>query len=373
MSAQERHPEKILVRGLNWLGDAVIGTSALQRLRQAHPKAHICLLSHQKLGSLWQGQPFVNEVITFDNKANLWKTSRVLRQGHFDAAIAFPNSIRSALELWLAGIPKRIGYARPWRTLFLTDPLPPRREAVPMHKRSDSEIRRLAELGMATNTPIPTSAHHVHDYLQLVAALGASAEPLPPSIVVSDTEMEEVCRQFNIDADNSQPWFGLNPGAEYGPAKRWPASRFIAAAIELHRQTNCRWLLFGGPADVSVTQQIASEIQSATVNKSPLCLNLAGKTSLRQLAAALKLCRLLITNDTGPMHLAAAVGTPVIVPFGSTSSELTGPTFSLNAQIIKTTAPCAPCFRRTCPIDFRCMMQIEASAAVEAARRILGQ
>jgi len=374
MSTQARRSpsQKILVRGLNWLGDAVISTAALQRLRQAHPEAQITLLSHEKLAGLWLNQPFVDEVIRFTSNQGLWKTAKILGEVEFDVALAFPNSIRSALELWLARIPKRIGYARPWRTFFLTNPVPARSGAVPMHKRSDKEIRRLISGENSPQFLIPAAAHHVHDYLGLVAALGASPEPLPPCIVVTEAEQEQVHQQFGIDtSDLARPWFGLNPGAEYGPAKRWPADRFIATALELHKQTNCRWLLFGGNADVAATQHIADEIERGAGNSVPICLNLSGKTSLRQLSAALKTCRLLITNDTGPMHLASAVGTPVIVPFGSTSPELTGPTFAKNAQILKTTVPCSPCFRRVCPIDFRCLTQIEPQQVIEAAKRVL--
>lgn len=362
-------PPKILVRGLNWLGDAVISTAALQRLRQAYPEACITLLSHEKLADLWQHQPFVDDVIPFAPGQGIFKTARALRERQFDIGVAFPNSIRSALELWLARIPKRIGYARPWRTNFLTDPVPPRVGAVRMHKRSDKEIRRIIDGDFPPSSPPPAAAHHVHDYLQLVAALGASLEPMPPRIVVTQTELNQVQQAFGIDtADPTRPWFGLNPGAEYGPAKRWPTDHFIATAVQLHKQTNCRWLLFGGRADLAATQHIAAQIEQQTGR--PICVNLSGKTTLRQLSAALKTCRLLITNDTGPMHLAAAVGTPVIVPFGSTSPELTGPTLSPNAQIIKTNVPCAPCFRRICPIDFRCLTQIDPAQVVQAAQKI---
>ena len=145
--------------------------------------------------------------------------------------------------------------------------------------------------------------------------------------------------------------------------------RFAAAAVAIQKQTNCRWLIFGGAGDLASAEKVTTEIRYAGGPDG--VLNLAGKTSLRQLAAALKLCRLLLTNDTGPMHLAAAVGTPLIVPFGSTSPELTGPGFSQLVQIVRAPAPCAPCFRRECPIDLRCLNGIETAQVVEAAQRIL--
>src|SRR5271156_1286297 len=156
--------EKILLRGLNWLGDAVMSTPALLRLRQARPSAHITLLSPEKLAGLWQDQPFLDEVLAFSAAESVWQVSRRLRRENFSEALALPNSIRSALELWLAGIPRRVGIARPGRGFFLTRPLPPRPDAVPMHKRSDDEVRRLMARG-APPEKIPPAAHHVHNYL----------------------------------------------------------------------------------------------------------------------------------------------------------------------------------------------------------------
>src|SRR5439155_213010 len=155
---------------------------------------------------------------------------------------------------------------------------------------------------------------------------------------------------------------GLNPGAEYGPAKRWPAENFAAVAREVSRQVaHSVWLMFGSSNDWKLCDRIA-QLAGASV------VNLAGKTSLRELMALLKFCRLLLTNDSGPMHVAAALGTPVVVPFGSTSPELTGPGLPGDPHhyLLKAGAPCSPCFRRTCPIDFRCMTGITVSHVVEA-------
>jgi len=156
----------------------------------------------------------------------------------------------------------------------------------------------------------------------------------------------------------------LNPGAEYGPAKRWPVERFIAAAQEIQKQTNCVWLMSGGKGDIAIASQIASQLPSANFH----LLNLAGKTSLRELMSLLKLCRVLLTNDSGPMHVAAALGTPVVVPFGSTSPELTGPGLPGDPRhrLLKSDAPCSPCFLRDCPIDFRCLKGIAVERVVEA-------
>jgi heptosyltransferase-2 len=165
---------------------------------------------------------------------------------------------------------------------------------------------------------------------------------------------------------------GLNPGAEYGPAKRWPRERFVAAAVELQRRTNCHWWIFGGKTDEPLASGIAAEIVATKSGPPESVRCLAGQTSLRELCAALKACDLVLTNDTGPMHVAAAVGTPVVVPFGSTSPELTGPGLPGDPRhrLVKSSTPCSPCFRRECPIDFRCMNGISVQSVVEAAMKL---
>ena len=362
--------ENILVRGVNWLGDAVMSVPALLRLREAKPGARITLLAPEKLAGLWEGQPFLDDLLLFSPGDNLWQTARRLRAKNFSTAVAFPNSLRSALELWLAGIPQRAGRARAWRTLFLTHPVPPRSGAVAMRKRSAGEIRRLVARAERP-PPVPTSAHHIHDYLGLVAALGASAEPVPPRLLISQEEFERTAARLGLPAAREdRPLLGMNPGADYGPAKRWPAESFIAAGIAIRQATRCRWVLFGGPSDRELAQYISTGLAQHPAGQPVIVL--AGRTTLRELAAALKSCRLLLTNDTGPMHLAAAVGTPVVVPFGSTSPEMTGPILSSGAQILRAPGiPCAPCFRRDCPIDFRCMRGIGCDAVAAAALRAL--
>ena len=347
--------EKILVRSVNWLGDAIMTTPSMIRLREAHPKAEIFLLSPEKLADLWKNQHCIDKVITFSHAQKVWKTAQTLRGYGFETAIAFPNSLRSALELWLARIPNRFGVGR---GLLLNRSIAPRPDAIPMRKRTAAEIRERIRAGTLPE-PIPPTAHHVHHYLHLVSALGASTEPLAPRIDVGVEEIEEVRRKFELEVHADQPWFGLNAGAEYGPAKRWPLERFIETAIALRKATNCRWIIFGGQSEREAADQIAREIGQPT-------LNLSGKTTLRELAATLKLCELVLTNDTGPMHLAAAVGTRVVAIFGSTSPELTGPIFSPKAKVIRQPPPCSPCFLRECPIDLRCLREVRPETVVTA-------
>ena len=368
--------ERLLVRGVNWLGDAVMTTPALQRLREAKPHAHITLLTPAKLADLWQHHPAVDSVIPFTEKDSLLNIAGRLREGHFTTALVFPNSPRSALEVFLARIPERVGLARPWRNVLLTNVVRAFPTMQPMRKRSNQEIARLAM--MDDEFPIrsgkgeyDSATHQIHHYLHLAAALGANPEPLSPHLEVTGSEVSAVKNRFG--ARDEVPLFGLNTGAEYGPAKRWPRERFMAAAVEIQRRTGCHWWIFGGKADESLATGIAREIAAALSGPDGSVRSIAGQTSLRELCAALKACRLVVTNDTGPMHVAAAVGTPVIVPFGSTSPELTGPgqPGDDRHRLLKATAPCAPCFLRECPIDFRCMKSISVESVVEAALSIV--
>ncbi len=372
-------PRRILVRGVNWLGDAVMTTAALQRLRERFPNASLALLTQKKLADLWLHHPAIDEMIGFGPGESSWAVARRIRAHAFDLAVVLPNSPRSALEVWLARIPLRIGYARPWRNWWLTRAVPARPGHVRMRKRSVREIKNLvASNAKPKNSGYPAEAHQIHDYLHLIAALGANPEPLAPRLEVTATELQQaqarVVSEINAQFGNtpaSQPWtlLGLNPGAEYGPAKRWPPENFAVVAREVSKKIgNCVWLAFGGTNDRNICEEISR------LSGIPM-LNLAGKTSLRELMSLLKLCRVLLTNDTGPMHLAAALGTPVVVPFGSTSPELTGPGLPGDKlhRLLSSGVPCAPCFRRECPIDFRCMTTLPPERVSQAVLGVVSR
>lgn len=364
-SSRSTNPRRILVRGTNWLGDAVMTTPALLRLREKFPEARITLLTPEKLEQLWGGHPAVNKTVPFAPGEGVFAVARKLRAGKFDVALVLPNSPRSAIEVFLAGIPNRIGYVRPWRNFFLTQTVDPRPGVVKMRKRSAEEIKRLVEKGSETKNQNPEfqkNAHQTYEYLLLAAAMGANPEPLSPQLFVTSQEIEAAGKKFGLERI-SNPILGLNPGGEYGPAKRWPIERFIAAAEEIRQRMNCTWILFGGKNDAEFTNQIESALGSGSA-----AINLAGKMSLRELMALVKRCQVFLTNDTGPMHVAAALGVPVVAIFGSTSPELTGPVSSgeLKHQIIKSDVACSPCFLRECPIDFRCMNGIDVERVVKA-------
>lgn len=383
-------PRRLLVRGVNWIGDAVMTTPALLRLREALPDTRITLLTHEKLAGLWQGHPAVNEVISFAPKEGVFSVARRLREENHDAALVLPNSIRTGLEVRLAGIPRRIGYAGSWRNWLLTEAVPWRADVVKMRKRTEAEVRRLvAEAdgsaafrpqqapspdgrSCGVNAALPPSSHHLFHYLHLAAALGAKVVPLAPHIAVTEAEVVAVKAKFKLPEGLL---LGLNAGAEYGPAKRWPAERFIATAKELRAWLGCSFVIFGGPADNALANEIATALDAAAAisgQRSAVSVtNLAARTSLRELCAALRACRVVLTNDTGPMHLAAAVGARVVALFGSTSPELTGPGLPGDTRhiLLRGEAACSPCFLRECPVDFRCMKSVSVEQVVAAVQR----
>ncbi len=357
---------RIVVRGVNWLGDAVMTTPALRRLRERFPSAHITLLSPAKLGGLWMAHPDVDDVMNIERGEGLWSVSRRVRGRKFDIAVIFPNSPRSALECLLAGVSRRVGRRWPWRSWMLTDPIPAPAHAVPMRKRPVEEIRSRATSVLAVPDPDPDlRAHQMYHYLDLVAALGADSSPLAPLLAITGAEVEAVRQKHGFRPGSA--WLGINAGAEYGPAKRWPAERFAAVADAVRREFDCGIAIFGGLGDLALAEELADQLRTAA----PTLRILAGKTSLRELLAALRCCRVLLTNDTGPMHVAAALSVPVVVPFGSTSPILTGPGLPGDPRhrLIRSSAPCAPCFLRTCPIDLRCLRDITVDQVVSEVRR----
>jgi len=313
-------PFRILIRSSNWLGDAVMSVEAVRRIKRGRQDAEVTILAKRNLVEFWQSIPEVDAVIPIEPKEGVLAVANKLK-GKFDVAILFPNSPRSGLEVWLAKIPRRVGYRRPWRNFFLNQFIP---EAA---------------------SPRPVT-HQAKIYLRMAERIGADiSEPLPP-----------------VAASRAEPLtLGLCPGAEYGPAKRWP--HFAEAARILSERHGIRWLIFGTAKERILGEQIASELGANGTN-------LVGQTTLSQLMSEMSRCRALLTNDTGTMHLAAHLGVPTIALFGSTEPALTGPT-GAGHTVIRHHVECSPCFLRECPIDFRCMNRISVPEVVEAAERVL--
>jgi heptosyltransferase II len=320
-NAEPLQPFRILIRSSNWLGDAVMSVEAVRRIKRGRPDAHVTILAQSKLLEFWQTVPEVDDVIGIENGENAWQVARKIRN-RFEVAILFPNSPRTGLEVWLAGIPRRVGYRRPWRNFFL-----------------NQFIAEPKDLG-------PTTHHHAQIYLQIARHIGADMEEALPAIPRVAAEPRTI---------------GLCPGAEYGPAKRWPY--FGEAARILAEKHQVNWLIFGTAQERELAENVAKQIGSTAVN-------LAGKTSLAELVRELQRCQILLTNDTGTMHLAAHLGVPTVSIFGSTEPALTGP-IGEGHLVIRHQVECSPCFLRTCPIDFRCMERVKVADVVAAVEKSL--
>lgn len=349
-------PAHILIRGVNWLGDAIMALPAMDRLREAHPAARLTLLTHEKLAGLWDGTTHFDEVIPFANGESPLTVGRRLRGKGLDVALILPNSPRSAIECWHARIPRRIGFTGKWRRMLLTEAVDHPPGAVPMVKRSRSEIQRRIECGESPER-FPQNAHQIHLYLHLAKQLGASDQLTKPKLQHTAPKKPA----------EGQPRIGFVCGAEHGPAKRWPIASFIETGRHLIESHQAKIVLVGGKGDVPATAEIAAKLPAEHTE------NLADKTSLAELATALAGCDVVLANDTGPMHVAAAVGTPVVGIFGSTSPDLTAPGLpgETPGKLLHTTAPCSPCYLKECPVDLRCMQAIPSPNAVEAVRGVL--
>jgi len=325
---------RFLVRAPNWVGDAVMSLPVLAGLRRLFPLAEITVLAVGRVAPLFEAQPGVTEIIPYPAGRGKWQILWDLR-GRFDVALALPNSTESALGLWLVGVPSRVGYNTEARRFFL-------KEAV-------SGQRKLAGL------------HTVFYFLGLLKALGGVATFTPPTLFLTPAE-EVKGAQFLEESGlpGGGPWVGLSPGAAYGPAKRWEPARFAALGRELQREFDARLVLLGGEAERPVAEAVKEHLPGPLVD-------LVGRTDLRRALGVLSQLRLLVTNDSGLMHAAAALSVPLVALFGSTDPGATGP-FTSRATVIRHPLPCSPCFQRTCEAGYPCLTAIRVDEVAAAAR-----
>lgn len=336
----------ILVRSTNWLGDAVMTTPAIDGLRRRFPRAHITVLANPLTAPLFSPHPSVDEVMLFERAgrhkgvAGRFRLAGELRERSFDLAVILPNSFDAALVTFLAGIPARLGYRSDGRGFLLT-------HSVPVTERT----RRL---------------HHVECYRELLASHGIPAVPGGLSLSLTEAERERAAHLLAEAGIGPEDFLlGINPGAAYGSAKRWYPDRFAEVARELSSRWDAKVLITGGPAETGIAADIAELLGRG-------CLNMAGKTDLRLLMALIGRCNFFVTNDSGPMHVAAALGTPLVAIYGPTDSTTTSP-FSERAAVVRVPVDCAPCLKRECPSDHRCMTAVTAALVVEAAVALQGR
>ncbi len=339
---------RVAVRGTNWVGDAVMTVPALRALRHLLPGVHITLATRLWAKDLFADADFLDDLLIYDRRG-LWsiaKHSVEWRRGNFDLAVLFPNAFEAALVPALARVPFRIGYATDGRGWLLTNPVP-----VPEWRSSKHEIfyylNIVAELERA-----------------LVGAELIAGRPPDASLQISERRQFEALDLLRAHGlREGRAVVSLCPGSINSRAKRWPAERYAALGDSLIDELNAEVLLIGSPEELDVSQEVSRRMR----NK-PMIIT--GKTSLAQAAAVLSLVDLLITNDTGPAHIASALGRPTLVIFGPTNPLTTRP-FSTLAEIVRHPPDCAPCMLRDCPIDHRCMSAISAQDVFERARLLL--
>jgi lipopolysaccharide heptosyltransferase II len=344
ISAGDLKPFRVLIRSSNWLGDAAMSVPAIRAIKNGRPDVHVTIAAPNKITAMWKLIPEVSAIIPLPDTSLFSVVSLLKQQMSFDVAILFPNSLRVALETWLSGIPRRVGYRGHWRSWLVT------------------------QIVREPRKPGPPE-HHSLRFLRIARECGAETADTQHSTLNSERIRDQAAQHptgYQPSTINHQPLkIGLCPGAEYGPAKRWLPERFAEAAAKISAQSSAQWILLGTKQDAAIGEQIAATIGNH-------CVNRIGQTTLEELIDELRRCRLLLTNDTGTMHLAALLGVPVVAVFGSTEPRLTGP-LGNGHIVLRHHVECSPCFLRECPIDFRCMKAISADEVAAAVLSMLAK
>ena len=320
---------KILIRATNWVGDAVMSLPALWAVRERFPQAYIAILAKPWVADLYAREKFADDVIPYTASSLIekWRVAKGLGARGFDCAILLQNAFEAALLVWLARIPNRIGYARDGRGPLLTRSVPvPQPGEIPPHQR--------------------------FYYLELLRRAGI-IDGLPDTVP-----------SIGKDRVDSHPIIGVSPGAAYGTAKRWLPERFAEAAVRLARERGASIALFGSRSERVLCQEVAHLIDGVPVT------NYAGQTTLAEFIDLASRCELFLTNDSGAMHIASALGVPTVAVFGATDHVATGPS-GANSRVVREPVECSPCLLRECPIDHRCMTRVSARRVVEQSLELL--
>ena len=355
------HWQRILVRATNWVGDAVMSLPALRRLRAACPDAHIAVLAMPGVAGVYARETWMSEIILLDGARGprdwrrKWAQARQLAELRFDAAILLTNSFESAALLRATGIAERIGYRRDARGWLLT-------HAITAPKPGD------------------TPRHESYYYLELLRRAGIGGAALPSGDMVIRLEGIEEARKAGTSRlaaaslnPATAPVIGLSPGAAHGTAKRWLPDRFAASAVQIAAELGGGAVaVFGTPDERELCEQVTGMVSAQGLP----ARNFAGQTKLAEYIDMAAACRVFLTNDSGAMHIASALGVPTVAVFGATDHVGTGPTGAL-ARIVRHAVDCSPyphpCLRRECPIDHRCMKAVDAAEVTRTALDLLKQ
>jgi len=334
----------ILVRATNWVGDAVMSLPALRAIRQGHPGARITVLARPWVADLYRREPFCDELLAAPKTLRgRLAAAREIRARHFDAAILLPNAFDAALLAWMGGVPERIGYNRDGRGMLLTRAVtPPVKGATPEHES--------------------------FYYLELLQRAGVISElPAAEPILLDSAQEARQTGGLRFQAMGfTRAVIGISPGAENSRAKQWMPDRFADAATTLAAVLNGDIAIFGSAKESALGRSVAEAVRRNGCR----VLNLAGETSLTGFIEMAAACRVFLTNDSGAMHVASALGVPTVGVFGPTNWAATAPAGPVST-IVREPFPCSPCMLRDCPIDHRCMTAITVDRVAHAALELL--
>ncbi len=326
---------KIMIRATNWVGDAIMALPALRAVKARFPEASIGIVARPYVAEIYRDQGICDELIAYDpaRKHKGWRGRERLVAGlrlrKFDAALLLQNAFDAAWLAWRAGIPERIGYARDGRSLLLTKAL-----AVP----------KLGEI----------PPHEKFYYLELLRRAGW-LDTFPDleqiSLEVPDARRRQAA-ELLLEAGARPHAYrvAIGAGASYGSAKCWPPERFAEVANRFQAEKDADIILFGTAGEAAVSDAIIARMKCKPID-------LTGKTAIRDLPALLSRCQLFLGNDSGAMHVAAAVGLPVVAVFGPTDPGGTSPV-TTRSSILQEKPYCSPCFLKRCPTDHRCMRNV---------------
>jgi heptosyltransferase-2 len=332
-------PENIIVRMPNWLGDLVMAAPLLHDLRKKYLRSTITAMCQSNVAGLLKCDPNINDIYSYKKPSGWIRRSEPteiiesLRKGQYDMGVLTTNSFSSAWWFWRGHVANRVGFDRNCRGLLLN--------------KAVEEPQNIK------------TQHLVLTYKELLTPMGIPISTTAPRLFVSPTEeiaAKNLLHNYGIDLQK-QIVIGINPGAAYGSAKCWLPDRFRSVTEQLLQDPRVIVLYFGDQAGSSLVHEICQGL-------GPRVINMAGKTSLRELMALIQICNVLLTNDSGPMHIASALSTPLVALFGSTNEVRTGPYGG--GIVIHKHVECSPCYYRTCPIDFRCMKKIESDEVYQA-------
>jgi len=332
---------KILIRGTNWIGDAILTIPAVDSIRATYPRAHIAVLAKPWVADIYKLFTAVDEVIIYENKYDnalgVFRLAKMLKKKKFDLAILLQNAIEAAIIAFVAGIPLRAGYNSDGRGILLTHSV-----------QRSTEIRKL---------------HQTDYYLEMVKALGCASVNKEMHLETKIGRHEAASVRQKYLPDPKKGIIGIAPGATYGPAKRWFPSRFAAVADKIAGAFDCQIILLGGKSDNDAAEEVKSLARTSV-------LNMAGKTNLQEAVLLISQCRLFISNDSGLMHVAGALNIPTIAIFGSTNPQTTSPVGN-QSVVVHREVSCSPCLKKTCPTDFKCMELITVEDIWQAAQKFL--